>query len=181
MKRINTIAWCIFVSAVGCTIISGQQAKAGLRKIYEDSTSILQTWQGPKSEQEYLLSGPKMGLSVGLTFNGSTPTEARINLGVGKSIRVQSAGERLVTSLFESGADGEISVLYDLDTSGSWDARTSRSGKCAIFFDAAWHQATDITGILSGTPQALVDGVQYKFSAGAWKPSAEKGNSKHPE
>src|SRR5437588_9640045 len=178
MKRTISIASCIGVATTGLAILYAQQKETKLRKVYDDQIAVLQKWQEPDHEQEYLLSGSKLGLSAGITFSANMPTAARISLGSGKSLTIHSAGDRFVASLFQAEKDGEITILYDLDIDGSWDARTSRFGKCAVFFHGEWHQVSKIDGLLSGVPHAVVDGVQYEFSAGAWKPSAEKGNSK---
>jgi hypothetical protein len=171
MKRMIKIGFYLGLTTAGFAIIFAQQKKATPRNLYDDQTCILQGSQGPHNEQEYLLSGSKLGLAAALTFTAKTPTEARIVFGSGKSLSVHSAGDRLVASFFQAEKNGEIIILYDLDTNGSWDVRMSRFG-CAIFLNAEWHEASKIEGILSGVPQANVDSVQYEFSGGAWKPAA---------
>jgi hypothetical protein len=173
MTRMIKLAFYLSLTVAGLAIIFAQQKKPDLRKVYDDQISVLHTSQESDNKQEYLLSGSTLGLAAGLTFTGKTPTEARISLASGKSLSVQSVGDRFVTKLFQAAKNGEIIVLYDLDTNGSWDARTSRFGKCAVFFNGEWHDVSKMEGILSGIPQANVDGVKYEFSKGIWRPSVE--------
>ena len=179
MKHTIKIACYVGVIATAVAIIFAQQKKAELRKVYDDQTSVLQTWRGLRNEQEYLLSGSKSGLATSLIFTAKTPTEARITFGWRKSLSIYSAGDRFVASFFQADKNGEIIILYDLDANGSWDGRTSQFGKCAILFNAEWHDVNKIDGILSGIPQANVDGVKYEFSESSWRPAPSA--TKRPE
>jgi hypothetical protein len=169
MKRIRTMGTYLFALAISAAMTSAQQERTGLRNVYEDSKSVLQTWNGPSNEQEYVFSGKKSGLSVALSFAADTPNEAKISLGAGRSLSVQSTGDRNVVSLLEA-TGSDISVMYDLDANGTWEARISRSGKCEIFWGAAWHQVTELSGLAEGIPHARMGDVAYEFSIEGWKP-----------
>lgn len=169
MRSIVTFSAYLFAVTLGTVIISAQEEKTTLRSVFQDSNAVLQSWRGTQGAQEYLLSGRKPGLNVGLTFDGDTPNEAKISIGPGRSLSVQSAGDRKIISLFE-GSASDISLTYDLDANGTWDARISRSGKCEISFEGAWHQVAESDGLVTGIPHARIGGIEYEFSAGEWKP-----------
>jgi len=168
MKRITKIFGCVTAFVLsGATY--GQKEIDGLRTVFEDPSAVLQAWSGPQKEQEYLLTGRKPGLNVGLTFSHDTASEAKIGLSPGRSLSAQSVGDRVVISLFE-GSGKEISVTYDLDANGTWDARIARSGKCEIWSASGWRQVGRFSELIAGTPHATSEGVEYQFLGGEWSP-----------
>lgn len=167
--RIKNIGCYLVALAVSSASIVGGEEATVLRNLYDDARAHLQTWVGAKNEHEYLLSG-KSGLNVGLTFDGETPTEAKIGLSPSRSLSAQSSGDRTVIRLFES-IGKDISITFDLDANGTWDARIARSGKCEIFRDAEWHTVAEIKDLTGAVPHAKAGDIEYEFSGGAWRPA----------
>jgi hypothetical protein len=168
--RIKNIGCYLVALAVSSASIVGGEDPTVLRNLYDDAQAHLQTWIGLKNEHNYLLSGKSIsGLNVTLTFEGETPSEAKIGLSPSRSLSAQSSGDRTVIRLFES-IGKDISITFDLDANGTWDARIARSGKCEIFSASAWQQVASLTGIIDGTPHANLGGIEYQFVAGEWSP-----------
>jgi hypothetical protein len=170
--RIKNIGRYLVALAVSSATIVGGEEPTVKRNLYDDARAHLATWVGLEKERQYWLSGKSLsGLNVSLIFEGETPTEAKIGLSPGRSLSVQSSGDRTVIRLFES-IGKDISMTFDLDANGTWDVRFARqSGKREIFYDAQWHTVTECEGLTAAIPRAKVDDVEYEFSGGVWKPA----------